>query len=88
MKECHESYKSSSKESRCMMNAKFEVFMAVKFQVVLWVVMLHSVVVGCLLQRTLPLPLKNEVLQNVGIIQQHYMASQPRRPQLGKSMIN
>jgi hypothetical protein len=50
--------------------------MAVKIQVmVLWVVMLYSDVVGpCYL----PEDGGTMVLQNVGIIPRHYMASQPR----------
>jgi len=51
-----------------------EVFTAVKIRVeILWVTTPCSVVVGC--QRSMD-------VWNVGILPQHYTASQPRRPRL------
>jgi hypothetical protein len=57
------------------MHMRFEVFMAVKIQVeVFWIVMPCSVVKGYQHFRVIM------VLQNVGILPQHYMTSQTRRP--------
>jgi hypothetical protein len=69
-------------------DVKFEVFIAVKIQAeVFWVVMLCNVVVGYQCFRG-PCCLHlhqyggSKVIWNIQILPQHYMASQPRRPQL------
>jgi hypothetical protein len=71
----------------CCQVEKFEIFTAVKIQVkVFWVVMPCSIVVGYQCFRPCCLNLQGDVggimvLKNVGILPQHYMVSQPRRPQ-------
>jgi len=74
---------------------RFEVFTVTKIQVVVfWVLMQCSGVVGyhyfrgtCCFHLCHPEDGGSKILQNTDILPHHYMASQPRRPQLRNDML-